>query len=1055
MSQLFAGRYEIEEKIGQGGMGQVLRARDQVLGRPVAIKTLVAGIPDSARVRFIEEAQITGQLAHPYIIAVHELGVDQDQFYLAMKLIEGRDLKDIIEGLSRRKPSFERRYPLRLLLRLFLKVCEAMAFAHEKEVVHRDLKPANIMFGDSDNDEVLVMDWGLAKPIDKLGGLHRSQVVSAARQNILESARSSGTSPELTQEGAVVGTPIYMSPEQAENPARVDHRTDIYALGAILYEILTHKRPYEGSTFQVLNKLFKGPPKDPSVVAPERDIPPPLEAIVKRAMARDGLVRYDSAMDLAKDIEAFLDNRRVSAYSEDFVEIVKRVTRQNKALLATVVLLLIILSVGLSLSYTWVSNKESQAANALLKSKISLADAELQSWKAKARKPIQEFDQEVANALREAYQFVRRSKSRLNAELIRSEYNQLSESIKNARSKIIEQQKNAVADVETGGAGPKSSLSILQDAKLEGCSEETQERYQGLLKTVNDEGRQALRQGIENDYNLLIQELTRANNLIEQALALGYLARNPNKLDALLPQLNLGVQADILLTRMRFREHRFDKARAILAKLLKQAEGQTLSLTFRNMIKVLEALLRKSPKALTIEEKLKTINKALKDDRERRDPNNPDIEGPAWLFMRRAELYAQLGEFHKARVDYRRAIGLNTRDSAIHISELRYLLEPYATWEGTQPIQSFFRSYCDFQVEHHFIFQLSAIGLVKRYGPLADPKVRQRASVLQWGHYFGRAALRKRDASKVLDLLEAMAAEQSDHPDVFAFRAENSFHAPENFKEEFKRSVNAAKRGIKAEMDWLEKNRAKLSGLTGEAKSKLEGAIDTHQSRLRDHKQKLFEAQSREQKYAPWLQKSRQDYLREVDEYTLRGLQQYPDHGRLNFIRGEYLAEQKMFREAIPYYQVGVRGSMSPTRHYRMALCCLATRDPVFLKKGIEAIRRALRFDDVAFAGRQLFPGELNKGSHKLHECYGDLHMALNQAAPAALHYLRAQTYLFGTKGMTRQQMIDTKMMLTLKLGDAHRDLNMPAVANSFYQQVVQSGGPLAAKARRKMEGRE
>ncbi|MHC5082251.1 MAG: serine/threonine-protein kinase, partial [Planctomycetota bacterium] len=236
-------RYGILGEIARGGMGAIVKLVDNDIRRPVAMKVILGGPANSvegaetARIeRFVEEAQVTGQLEHPNIVPVHELGLDAEgKVYFTMKLVRGESLDAIIDAVADKDPEAIRKYSLSHLLQVFLKVCDAMAFAHSKGVVHRDLKPENVMVGRF--GEVLVMDWGLAK----VKG-HEDR----AEEEWVETIRSEKEAGR-TLSGEVMGTPSYMPPEQAAGKVeRVDERSDVFALGAVLYKILTHEAPYTG-----------------------------------------------------------------------------------------------------------------------------------------------------------------------------------------------------------------------------------------------------------------------------------------------------------------------------------------------------------------------------------------------------------------------------------------------------------------------------------------------------------------------------------------------------------------------------------------------------------------------------------------------------------------------------------------------------------------------------------------------------------------------------------------------------------------------------------------
>ena len=236
-------KYQIIGEIARGGMGVILKGHDTDLGRDVALKVLDPGLAKNPAVvsRFVEEAQIGGQLQHPGIVPVYELGLMADDApYFTMKLVKGRTLSAL---LSQRKSMADNRSRL---LTIFASVCQTMAYAHSKSVLHRDLKPANIMVGAF--GEVQVVDWGLAKVLHR-GGVADEERAKHSMFTIIETVRSGpGSSGSDSIMGSVMGTPAYMSPEQAQGELeKLDERADVFSLGAILCEILTGRPPYEGT----------------------------------------------------------------------------------------------------------------------------------------------------------------------------------------------------------------------------------------------------------------------------------------------------------------------------------------------------------------------------------------------------------------------------------------------------------------------------------------------------------------------------------------------------------------------------------------------------------------------------------------------------------------------------------------------------------------------------------------------------------------------------------------------------------------------------------------
>jgi len=300
-------RYTVHGEHARGGLGRVLRADDNRLGRPVALKQLINR--DRGAARFEWEARITARLQHPGVVPVYDAGVgpDGDPYY-AMKFVSGETLRDLLSSSG----SLDER--LALVARL-LAVAETVAYAHEQGVIHRDLKPANVVVGDF--GETVVIDWGLAKLIG-----HAEQA---------EEATESG-SPELTVAGAVLGTPAFMAPEQRRGE-ELDERADVYALGAMLYQLLTGRRPFDNqSAEQILANAEAEPARLRNLVT---NAPSDLVTICERAMSVDKQARYPSAAEFAADLVRFQAGQRVKAHSYGALELTRRwVVRHARALVA-------------------------------------------------------------------------------------------------------------------------------------------------------------------------------------------------------------------------------------------------------------------------------------------------------------------------------------------------------------------------------------------------------------------------------------------------------------------------------------------------------------------------------------------------------------------------------------------------------------------------------------------------------------------------------------------------------------------------------------------------
>jgi serine/threonine protein kinase len=349
-------RYKVSGEIGRGGMGAILKVFDQDMHRPVAMKVMLESGKNTHRMRFIEEAQITGQLEHPGIVPVHEIGADRrGHLYFTMKLVHGHSLSEIFKLLRSDDEKTRHDYSLAKLLAILVDVANAIAFAHYRGVVHRDLKPGNIMIGRF--GEVLVMDWGLAKVLGQVQTpttrrLRRkgsqTVVVEAPKEVDDEHVTSGRISNMNTRYGTVVGTPSYMSPEQARGDTKsISRLSDVYALGALLYEILTLTPPVRGSTAQsIIAQVIAARIEPPERRTPSRLIPGELSAIAMKALRSDPRERYQSSEDFRADLELYLEGRAVSAKTDSTWETISKLFRRNRTastaiVIATVLILIL------------------------------------------------------------------------------------------------------------------------------------------------------------------------------------------------------------------------------------------------------------------------------------------------------------------------------------------------------------------------------------------------------------------------------------------------------------------------------------------------------------------------------------------------------------------------------------------------------------------------------------------------------------------------------------------------------------------------------------------
>ena len=261
------GKYRIVEPIGRGGMGMIFKAHDPILDRLVAVKviSLEVEVSDDLRARFFREAKACAKLNHPNIVTVHDMGEDAGRLFIVMELLQGEELRQIIKADM----------PLTLddKLALIRQVCRGLHYAHQQGVVHRDMKPANIFVLRS--RQVKILDFGIAQ--------------------------LATTDPGLTRTGLIMGTLRYISPEQVRG--RVDHRSDMFSLGSVLYELLTSRPPFLGDDpLQILEQLRSEDPPAPTQLDPT--IPPELEAVVRRAMRKDPAERYRDLDEMGAALEA-------------------------------------------------------------------------------------------------------------------------------------------------------------------------------------------------------------------------------------------------------------------------------------------------------------------------------------------------------------------------------------------------------------------------------------------------------------------------------------------------------------------------------------------------------------------------------------------------------------------------------------------------------------------------------------------------------------------------------------------------------------------------------
>jgi eukaryotic-like serine/threonine-protein kinase len=410
-------RYTLTHLHAKGGMGRVWLARDTALGRQIALKELRPDQSDNSIVwsRFLYEAKITAQLEHPGIVPVYEVREGEAPYY-TMRFVRGRTLSEATRAYHKKRAAGEAD-PLGLveLLNAFVGVCQAVAYAHSRGIIHRDLKGQNVVLGEF--GEVMVLDWGLAKriapdqqaegPAQQAAGTmpvvanpptgptliastqdedsavpeardgspgpvsrsssdpgsngHAHHQASPTSGPGHRPSRESGAGPDGTMQGQLLGTPAYMAPEQAQGRHNlVDERTDVYGLGAILYEVLTGRPPFIApKTVEILRKVCKEPPIPPRQIVPA--VSPGLEAVCLKALRKAKDERYPSALLLAQDVQRWLADEPVRAYDEPWVSRALRWARRHKTLVSTAASLLVTATITLAVSTVLVSSERNEA----------------------------------------------------------------------------------------------------------------------------------------------------------------------------------------------------------------------------------------------------------------------------------------------------------------------------------------------------------------------------------------------------------------------------------------------------------------------------------------------------------------------------------------------------------------------------------------------------------------------------------------------------------------------------------------------------------------------
>jgi serine/threonine protein kinase len=296
------GKYTDFKEMARGGSALLQSCWDTIMGRTVALKTILpkASTNPRERRRFLREARVTAQLSHPATVPVYEIGTtDTGKLYFTMKCIAGENLFKILQRLSWGDKTAEKEYPLHVQIDMLIQASQALAYAHVHGVIHRDIKPENIWIGKF--GEVILLDWGVAKV---WGQSDKDAIPTTAIDHKLATSKDQQLQT-LTLDGQRPGTPLYMSPEAVLGNRNIDERTDIFSLGVLMYEMLSFSEPFRGPTIRhTFDNIINFSPIALRKKAPGRNIPEALEKIVMKAIEKEPDARYQSMLDMIDDLRA-------------------------------------------------------------------------------------------------------------------------------------------------------------------------------------------------------------------------------------------------------------------------------------------------------------------------------------------------------------------------------------------------------------------------------------------------------------------------------------------------------------------------------------------------------------------------------------------------------------------------------------------------------------------------------------------------------------------------------------------------------------------------------
>ncbi|MDF7825267.1 serine/threonine-protein kinase [Pontiellaceae bacterium B12227] len=459
-------RYHELEKIGAGGEKRITLAHDHRLDRRVAMARAVRnGAPQDLE-QFLREARLTANLAHPNIMPVYNMGLDEEgEPFFSMELIPGDSLKSIVRKLRDADDDYRNDYPVETLLNIFLKVCDAIAYAHSRNVLHLDIKPDNIRVGEF--GEVLVCDWGLARVIngeDDSVGMETTDLDG----DILN---------DMTLSGTMKGTPGFMAPEQTQAYGVKTPQTDIYSLGALLYMLLTFKLPVEGeSANEVIQNTRAGKVISPRRRRPDRRVPKSLVAVIMKALAFEPEKRYGSVMEFRREIQQFLSGHPTHAEHAGWITKTSLLLQRHSRVAFILIFFLMLLAFVISGNLVAISREKAEAVAARKN-----AEANFQLYKKE-----QQVSQALGEGLGEAVSYTVRSRDFVNAaSMIQLLETGLKENIDTVKRQNLYEQKGILHFVLQEFNAANDSFEAAGQSKRIGQLRDLSQKYSEIKPVDN------------------------------------------------------------------------------------------------------------------------------------------------------------------------------------------------------------------------------------------------------------------------------------------------------------------------------------------------------------------------------------------------------------------------------------------------------------------------------------------------------------------------------------------------------------------------------------------